>query len=125
MDINRLKLESAICSLNNMMKKGTFYISDINDIAKMMGITPDATAMSILRPLHCVPFEQMTPYLREQVPELIKQALGGDPIYEFEYTLTHETKTEVFDQASVTVPSTPVVNQESPSSKSKKFLPWR
>lgn len=43
----------------------------------MLGVHPDAEAMRMLQPLHCVNWTDMPPALRSQIPALVEQALAG------------------------------------------------
>lgn len=76
---------SAIASLNEMMRKGKFYISTVTEVAEAIGATPDAAAMRILRPLHCMSISDMPPELRQALPSLIERCIGT-PAYQFTVT---------------------------------------
>ena len=73
---------SAIASLNDMMRKGTFYISTVTEVAKAIGAVPDPRAMDILRPLHCMEIGRLPPELRDAIPALIERCIGT-PAYQF------------------------------------------
>lgn len=76
---------SAITSLNEMMRKGTFYISTVTEVAEAIGAVPDSAALRILRPLHCMKLGDMPAELREALPKLIERCIGT-PAYQFTVT---------------------------------------
>lgn len=76
---------SAITSLNEMMRKGTFYITTVKEVAEAIGAVPDAAALRILRPLHCMTISDMPHELRNALPELIERCIGT-PAYQFTIT---------------------------------------
>lgn len=84
MEEEKLKQLSAITALNDMMQRGHMNICTIESVAKMLGIDPKGRAHDILRPLHCVDFAKMPVELRGEIPGLIKECLGVEPIYQFE-----------------------------------------
>lgn len=76
---------SAITSLNDMMRKGTFYISTVTEVAKAIGAVPDSRALDILRPLHCMDIGRMPQELRDALPSLIERCIGT-PAHQFALT---------------------------------------
>lgn len=84
-DDKQLAHLSAITALNDMMRKGTFYISTVREVGELLGTTPDDQAMQILRPLHCMKISAMPPELRDALPRLIERAIGA-PAYQFQAT---------------------------------------
>lgn len=76
---------SAITSLNEMMRKGTFYISTVTEVADAIGAVPDSAALRILRPLHCMKIGDMPLELRQSLPALIERCIGT-PAYQFSVT---------------------------------------
>lgn len=76
---------SAITALNEMMRKGTFYISTVTEVAEAIGAVPDARAMRILRPLHCMKIGDLPDELRAGLPGLIARCISV-PAYQFEVT---------------------------------------
>lgn len=59
-----------------MMRSDSFSICTITESIAALQVVPDAAALRILRPLHCVRWEDMPPVLREAVPGLIERCLG-------------------------------------------------
>ena len=82
----------AITALNKMFESGSFSICTIDDVAKMLGIIPDADAYETLRPLHCVNWQKMPKALRDRVPGLIQQALMGDERFRFELAARDQSR---------------------------------
>lgn len=76
---------SAITSLNEMMRKGKFYVSTVREVAEAIGAIPDGQAMRILQPLHCMNISDLPPELREALPRLIERCIGV-PAYQFQLT---------------------------------------
>lgn len=80
------KIQQLACktALNNMMQKGYVDICCIREICKMMEISHDSTsAYATLSLLHCVHFKDMEKELRDNIPVLVMECLGGDSIYMF------------------------------------------
>lgn len=76
---------SALASLNEMMRKGTFYISTVTEVAEAIGAIPDQAALRILRPLHCMKIGDLPPELRAALPQLIERCISV-PAYQFQLT---------------------------------------
>lgn len=76
---------SALAALNEMMRSGKFYISTVTEVAKALGSVPDARAMDILRPLHCMDISRMPPELQRALPQLIERCINV-PAYQFQLT---------------------------------------
>ena len=83
MDDNALRDASALTALNHMMRGGHFNICTIDSVAKLLNRHPDAIAYSILRPLHCVNWNEMPTELRNEIPQLIQRCLGVEPSFQF------------------------------------------
>jgi len=79
-----LRVLTAKAALNKMFKGNHFSICPIRELADMFCIRPDPEAMSILAPLHCVDYKDMPQELHDALPDLVKQALSGTPIFQFE-----------------------------------------
>lgn len=83
---------SALASLNEMMRRGRFYISTVTEVAEAIGAVPDARAMDILRPLHCMEISRMPAELQAALPKLIERCIAV-PAYQFQLTaLTPEQR---------------------------------
>lgn len=85
MNDNQLAQLSALASLNEMMRKGKFYITTVTEVAKALGAVPDARAMDILQPLHCMDISRMPPELQAALPKLIERCINV-PAYQFQLT---------------------------------------
>lgn len=85
MNDTQLGYLSALTALNEMMRKGTFYVSTVREVAKTLGATPDERAMTILEPLHCVKIGSMPAELQEALPGLIERCVSV-PAYQFQAT---------------------------------------
>lgn len=85
MNDNQLAQLSALASLNEMMRSGKFYISTVTEVAKAIGAMPDAKALDILRPLHCMEISRMPPELQRALPQLIERCINV-PAYQFQLT---------------------------------------
>ena len=81
---DEIKQLAAVAALNKMMTSGHFSICTIRSIAEMFGIVPEAEAMAILNPLHCVDFAKMPRDLLASIPMLIQQALSAEQPFQFE-----------------------------------------
>jgi hypothetical protein len=73
---NESKIFAAF-QIEQMLKKGTFYITDIKEAAELMGHTPGGDAYNKLRSLHCVNFGDMPDEIFNRLPSLINEALTG------------------------------------------------
>lgn len=78
-----LKQLAALTALNNMFAKGYFNLCTVDAVAKMLEVNANGEAYDVLHTLHCVHFDKMPRELREQVPVLIQQCLGGPAIPQF------------------------------------------
>lgn len=74
---NSTKVLIAATALNKMFRGHHFSICAVTEVAAMLGIHPEAEAMRLLQPLHCVNWADMPRELRNQVPVLVEQALAG------------------------------------------------
>lgn len=91
---------SALHSLNEMLRKGSFYINTVTDVADALGTVPDGAAMRILRPLHCARIGDMAPELREALPRLIERAIGV-PAHQFEHIGLTPERQALVDRGTV------------------------
>lgn len=73
--MSQLKLMAAEAALKKMVQSSHFSICTIDTIAQMMDLKPDRDAYAILRTLHCVDYNQMSPELLQALPELIATVL--------------------------------------------------
>lgn len=80
MSLDRVERAAAVASLRHMISKGYFSICTIDKILKASGAIPDRRAYNILNMLHCVDFSDMEPDVRDELPELLRLALGGGPV---------------------------------------------
>ncbi len=85
MNDKQLSHLSALAALNEMLRKGTFYISTVTEVADAIGAIPDGAAMRILRPLHCMKLGDMPAELREALPRLIERCINV-PAHQFQVT---------------------------------------
>jgi hypothetical protein len=76
---------SVLTALNQMMTSRHFSICAVDDAAKALGTIPDGQAYKILRPLHCIAWQDMPRELRDAVPKLIERCLQV-PAYQFQIT---------------------------------------
>jgi hypothetical protein len=84
MTSDELKQQAAVTALNAMMRKGWLDICTVDRVAEMLDVKPEPEAYRILRPLHCVHFTDMPRDLYAQIPELIRRALCGLELFQFE-----------------------------------------
>lgn len=73
-DIERLSVEVA---LRDMVRKGYFSICTIDSILKLTQLVRDERAYKTLSLLHCVQYGDMPPQILQELPELIRSALGN------------------------------------------------
>lgn len=73
------RIEQLACetALRDMIAKGHFSICTIDKILKISGSVPDKRSYEILSALHCVNYSDMPAGLVQELPELIRSALGG------------------------------------------------
>lgn len=74
MDIKILAAEAA---LRKMLQGSHFDICCIKNVAEMLEIIPDRETMNILKTLHCVDYNQMSPDLLAELPTLIHRVLNS------------------------------------------------
>lgn len=76
--MSHLQVAIARTSLEKMLKSNSFEITCLWHIGEMLGINPRQTyAYKMLQPLHCVPYADMPPEVREAIPQLIRDCFGG------------------------------------------------
>lgn len=85
MNDQQLAQLSALTALNQMMRKGTFYVSTVKEVARAIGAVPDPRALEILQPLHCTEIGSMPPELQAALPKLIERCINV-PAYQFQLT---------------------------------------
>lgn len=78
--MDALQKATAVTALQDMVAKGRIDICAINAIIAMAGVVPDKRAHQIISLLHCVYFKDMHPLVRDQLPDLIRQVIGGEPL---------------------------------------------
>ncbi|MHB8123124.1 MAG: hypothetical protein ACYDG4_13320 [Desulfuromonadaceae bacterium] len=83
MGTENLNQAIALTALNDMFKRGSFSICCIDKVAAVLMINPKGRAYDLLSSLHCINFRDMPSEVRKAVPELIKECLGVDVIYQF------------------------------------------
>lgn len=81
--MDKLKNLAAMTALNKMLADGHFSICTVDRVAAMLNIRPAGEAYNILNTVHCVDYAKMPTELREAIPDLIKECLGIDPVYQF------------------------------------------
>lgn len=69
-------------AFTEMYRKGWFDICAVDAACKIMGIVPNRAAHDRLRALHCVDFGRMPPELQRELPNLIRECLGGRDVAE-------------------------------------------
>lgn len=73
--MNDIKLMAAQAALTKLVQGGHFSICTIDKIAKMLSVKPEREAYQILSALHCVDYNQMSPELMAELPNLISRVL--------------------------------------------------
>lgn len=68
------KLLVAEAALNKLFTEDSFSICRVDELMKITGGQKNA-AYHLLRPLHCIPWGDMRPELREKIPDLVAEAL--------------------------------------------------
>lgn len=71
---------AAQASLIHMIKGGWVDICTINKVKESLGTIGDRQAYNTLSMLHCVRFDEMSPELRHEIPQLIRMAIGTHTI---------------------------------------------
>lgn len=87
----------AITALNHMFAGIHFSICTIDNVAKVLGVVPQADTYAQLRALHCVHWSEMPPALRDRIPALIEQTLSGAPAFRFDFPPTDRGAIELVD----------------------------
>lgn len=72
-----LRVEAVKASLQKMVRRGYIDICVIDSALKLLGIIPIGSSHAILRQLHCVDFVDMSPDLRAQIPQLLRDVFQG------------------------------------------------
>ncbi len=88
---------TALAALNTMLKQKHFSICTIRELVTMFDVVPDAEAMKVLTPLHCVNYADMPPELYAALPSIIERALSGSPLFQFELKREAERPTLVIE----------------------------
>lgn len=71
-----LKLLAVQTGLKKMFEGSHFSICTLREAIKTLGTLPDADALKILEPLHCVNWSDMPAALRNSIPALIGRCLA-------------------------------------------------
>jgi hypothetical protein len=79
-----LKQEIAITALNNMLRKSFFSICEVRDAANLLGIPANGEAYDTLKALHCVDYANMSPAVRQAIPQLISEVFNRPDIFQFQ-----------------------------------------
>lgn len=87
MNDQQLSHLAVLTALNNMMRGKHFSICTVDEAVKTLNTVPDARALAILRPLHCVNWSDMPPELYSAVPQLIERCINV-PAHQFQLTPT-------------------------------------
>jgi len=76
----QLRVMAAEVALNKMFSGRHFDICAVREACEVMGatLTPDAEA--ILRPLHCVNWDQIPPAIKDEIPHLLKESFQRSQI---------------------------------------------
>ena len=67
----------AAYGIEQMFKKGTFYIGDIDNACKLMGMPANGPSYDKLRVLHCEKINDIPEDIRQRIPIWINDVLGG------------------------------------------------
>lgn len=81
---SELNQEVAITAINRMMRRSYFSICPINDAGKILGISLECEAYNTLRALHCIDFHEMSPAIRQAIPQLIAECFNRPDIFQFQ-----------------------------------------
>ncbi|MEJ5030087.1 hypothetical protein [Comamonas sp. MYb69] len=82
--MQHLKELAAMTAVNEQLRKGHWSICCIDSAAQLLDVSARGEAYDILRALHCVDYNKMPSELRASIPDLIKQCLGIEPVYQFQ-----------------------------------------
>lgn len=64
-----------LAATQKLFTKSYFSISDLRNIAEVVGVPTNGGAWAMLQPLHCVDYNDMPPMLREAIPHLVNECL--------------------------------------------------
>lgn len=81
--MNQLDAALIETALRNMFAGSHFNICVIREIVAVTKSVPPPGLMGRLSLLHCVNWEDMTPDVREALPDMIREAIGSPP-FDFE-----------------------------------------
>lgn len=90
--MQNLKELAAMTALNEQLRKDHWSICCIDRAAQLLNVNARGEAYDILHALHCIDYDKMPSELRASIPDLVKQCLGIDPVYQF-----HTMQREVID----------------------------
>lgn len=79
-DLTEFQAQAAAVALVKMFKGRHFSICDLDELAKLIGVTLGGADYDALRNLHCVNWADMPEPLRNQVREKCVELLGLPPI---------------------------------------------
>ena len=82
--MQHLKELAAMTAVNEQLRKGHWSICCIDRAAALLNVNARGEAYNILHAMHCVDYDKMPAELRASIPDLIKQSLGIDPVYQFQ-----------------------------------------
>lgn len=75
MNLDTIKKETAVITINNMLASNFFSICAVDRVADLLNVNPRGPEYDILHSLHCVHFDKMTKRVRDSIPELIMACL--------------------------------------------------
>ena len=74
----------ALTALNHMFKQGHFSICTIDAVAAVLNVHPHGHIYTMLRALHCISYSEMPKEVYDKLPELIRECLHMQTIFQFE-----------------------------------------
>ena len=81
--MEHLKELAAMTAVNEQLKARHWSICVIDRAARLLNVSARGDAYDILHALHCIDYNKMPRELRDSIPDLIKQCLGINPVFQF------------------------------------------
>ena len=82
--MQHLKELAAMTALNEQLRAKHWSICCLDRAALLLNVNARGDAYDILHSMHCIDYDKMPAELRASIPDLVKQCLGIDPVYQFQ-----------------------------------------
>lgn len=79
-ELTQFQAQAASIALHKLLYGDTFYISDLDGLAKLLGVQTGGPDYQALRGLHCMKWAELPEPLRTQAREKAVELLGLPPL---------------------------------------------